>query len=154
MRTKGLRKSRFRRREILVVPHTSMTERKHDANRDQPTNILDQDCRALLHVTLPNDASMNFGWTNLTQYRFGVSPRCSTGLDCQLHWEMLFFGMIPIIRSSPLDVLYGGLPVIIVEDDYTQLCTIEGELQRRYRQIQHLWPAPAHIFTTQWWLTK
>mmetsp|Transcript_19983 Transcript_19983/g.59763 ORF Transcript_19983/g.59763 Transcript_19983/m.59763 type:complete len:395 (+) Transcript_19983:63-1247(+) len=47
-------------------------------------------------------------------HAFGISPR-GRGVDCHRTWEMLFFGMIPIVPSSALDPLYHGLPVVIVK---------------------------------------
>ena len=37
-------------------------------------------------------------WAQYRKYRFGVSPR-GNGLDCHRTWEMLYFGMIPIVES-------------------------------------------------------
>lgn len=48
-------------------------------------------------------------------YKFWVSPR-GNGLDCHRTWEALYLGAIPIVRTSSLDPLYDGLPVLIVSD--------------------------------------
>ena len=47
-------------------------------------------------------------------YRFVVSPR-GNGLDCHRTWELIALGTLPIVRSSSLDPLYAGLPVVIVQ---------------------------------------
>jgi hypothetical protein len=47
------------------------------------------------------------------QHRFVLSP-LGNGLDCHRTWEALCLGCIPIVRSSPLDKLWEGLPVWIV----------------------------------------
>ena len=52
-------------------------------------------------------------WTNMTKYAFVLSPR-GDGLDCHRTWEALILGCIPIVKSTPLDELYEGLPVLIV----------------------------------------
>jgi len=47
------------------------------------------------------------------EHRFVLSPH-GNGLDCHRTWEALCLGCIPIVRTSPLDVLWEGLPVWIV----------------------------------------
>jgi hypothetical protein len=46
-------------------------------------------------------------------HRFVLSP-LGNGLDCHRTWEALALGCIPIVRSSPLNTLWEGLPVWIV----------------------------------------
>jgi len=58
------------------------------------------------------------------RYRFGISPR-GNGLDCHRTWEMLFFGMIPIVKTGPLDPLYENLPVLIV-GEWDDICPDRG----------------------------
>lgn len=54
-------------------------------------------------------------WREKTRYAFVVSPH-GNGLDCHRTWESLVLGNIVIVKRSPLDPLYEGLPVVIVED--------------------------------------
>jgi hypothetical protein len=54
-------------------------------------------------------------WREKTRYAFVISPR-GHGLDCHRTWESLLLGNIPIVRHSPLDALYEGLPVVIVKE--------------------------------------
>jgi hypothetical protein len=54
-------------------------------------------------------------WTNQTKYAFVISPH-GNGLDCHRTWEALSLGCIVIVKSSPLDLLYKDLPVLIVSD--------------------------------------
>lgn len=54
-------------------------------------------------------------WRNQSKYAFVISPH-GNGLDCHRTWEALCLGCIPIVRTSPLDILYEGLPVYIVQD--------------------------------------
>lgn len=51
----------------------------------------------------------------LAESKFVLSPRGS-GWDCYRTWEALIVGSYPIVKHSPLDVLYEGLPVVIVDD--------------------------------------
>jgi hypothetical protein len=55
-------------------------------------------------------------WRRHGEFAFEVSPR-GNGLDCFRTWEALALGTIPIVKTSPLDVLYRAenLPVVIVD---------------------------------------
>jgi hypothetical protein len=54
-------------------------------------------------------------WRVHDEFAFEVSPR-GKGLDCFRTWECLFLDTIPIVKTTPLDVLYRqeGFPVVIV----------------------------------------
>lgn len=54
-------------------------------------------------------------WKVKGQYAFSVSPM-GNGLDCHRTWEDLALGCIIIVKTSPLDPLYKGLPVVIIKD--------------------------------------
>lgn len=47
--------------------------------------------------------------------KFEVAPR-GNGLDTHRLWESLYLGTIPIVKTSSLDGLYEGLPVLVVQD--------------------------------------
>jgi len=47
--------------------------------------------------------------------KFMISPR-GLGLDTYRLWESLYLGTIPVVKTSSLDPLYAGLPVLIVSD--------------------------------------
>ena len=51
----------------------------------------------------------------MAQCKFTFSPR-GFGIDCYRTWEALLVGSIPVIKSSHLDFMYEGLPVLIVND--------------------------------------
>jgi len=53
-------------------------------------------------------------WRTQSQYCFVLSPH-GNGLDCHRTWEALVLGCIPIVKTSKLDALYAGLPVLIVQ---------------------------------------
>eukprot|EP00543_Licmophora_paradoxa_P004713 CAMPEP_0202451842 /NCGR_PEP_ID=MMETSP1360-20130828/10182_1 /ASSEMBLY_ACC=CAM_ASM_000848 /TAXON_ID=515479 /ORGANISM="Licmophora paradoxa, Strain CCMP2313" /LENGTH=186 /DNA_ID=CAMNT_0049070505 /DNA_START=358 /DNA_END=918 /DNA_ORIENTATION=+ len=93
-------------------------------------------------------------WDIFGKYRYGVSP-FGYGLDCYRTWEMLWMGMIPIVRSSSLDSLYRRLPVIIVQD-YNDLCRRYDDgssyLDRAFAKIRPYWPAPDRIFQHRYWI--
>jgi hypothetical protein len=60
-------------------------------------------------------------WINMIQCKYVISPH-GNGLDCHRTWEAIILGCIPIVRTSPLDPMFEGLPVLIVKDwkDVTQ----------------------------------
>jgi hypothetical protein len=54
-------------------------------------------------------------WKTQSEYAFVISPH-GNGLDCHRTWEAIALGCIPILKTSPLDPLFEGLPVWIVKD--------------------------------------
>ncbi len=52
---------------------------------------------------------------NQIKFAFVISPH-GNGLDCHRTWEALCIGCIPIVKTSPLDILYNELPVLIVKN--------------------------------------
>jgi hypothetical protein len=83
-------------------------------------------------------------------HAFGISPR-GNGVDCHRTWEMLFFHMIPIVQSSPLDTLYDGLPVVIV-DSYDEV-TVDN-LEKWWRQHRDAVQNTSHLFDPAFWVDR
>lgn len=54
-------------------------------------------------------------WRRQTEYAFVISP-LGHGMDCHRTWEAILLGCIPVVRTSPLDSLYEGLPVLILDN--------------------------------------
>ena len=54
-------------------------------------------------------------WKRYADYPFVLSAP-GHGLDCHRTWELVYLGCIVITRTSPLDPLFDGLPVVIVDD--------------------------------------
>lgn len=54
-------------------------------------------------------------WRRYAEYPFVISA-AGNGLDCHRTWELLYLGSIVVTKTSPLDRLFDGLPVVIVED--------------------------------------
>ena len=54
-------------------------------------------------------------WKTQSEYAFVISPH-GNGLDCHRTWEAIALGTIPIVKTSPLDNLFEGLPVWIVKE--------------------------------------
>jgi len=63
-------------------------------------------------------------WKKYTEYTFGLSPH-GNGLDCHRTWEMLYLGLIVIVKTSSLDEMYKDLPVVIVHD-WSELASLEN----------------------------
>ena len=63
----------------------------------------------------PNIIDRKESWENQSKYAFVLSPH-GNGLDCHRTWEALILGCIPVVRTSPIDSLYEGLPVLIVNE--------------------------------------
>lgn len=53
----------------------------------------------------------------LTTHKYCISPP-GRGIDTHRTWECLMVGTIPIVLSSPLDILFKNLPVIVVDNYY------------------------------------
>ena len=68
----------------------------------------------------------------LAESKFVLSPR-GNGQDCHRTWESIYMGAIPIVTSSPLNSLFEGLPVIVINDwnEVTQ-----EFLEMRYRKMR------------------
>ena len=54
-------------------------------------------------------------WELQSQFQYVLSPH-GAGLDCHRTWEALILGCVPIVKSSSIDDLFAGLPVIIIND--------------------------------------
>jgi len=70
-------------------------------------------------TSLSERVNRNALWDTYAMHSFIVSPH-GRGLDCHRTWEILALGRIPIVRTSSLDPLYDGLPVMIL-DKYEDL---------------------------------
>jgi len=72
-------------------------------------------------------------------YNFVLAPR-GNGLDTHRLWELLLCGVIPIVKTSPLDAMYlqNQLPVVIVDkwDDLNTDTT--AKLSEWYEKYSHL----------------
>jgi hypothetical protein len=69
----------------------------------------------------PFKTTRKSSWGQMIRYRYVISPH-GNGLDCHRTWEAIAMGCIPIVKTSPLDPLFEGLPVLIVKEwsDITQ----------------------------------
>jgi hypothetical protein len=76
-----------------------------------------RDCIAQVPQTLvfyePKPCQRFESWLHQLDYAFVLSPH-GGGLDCHRTWEALALGCYPIVRTSGIDGLFEGLPVLIV----------------------------------------
>lgn len=81
---------------------------------------------------------------DLSNSKFVFCPR-GNGMDCHRTWESILFGAIPIVISSPLDSLYAGLPILIINDwnevteeflhaKWNEMSHCEYQLEKMYAQ--------------------
>ncbi|KQC11063.1 MAG: hypothetical protein APR62_10690 [Smithella sp. SDB] len=54
-------------------------------------------------------------WRRYAEYPFVLST-AGNGLDCHRTWELLYLGNIVITKTSSLDSLFEGLPVVVIDD--------------------------------------
>ncbi len=90
----------------------------HGRNGETRTFIANQlqakeSLKGYLHF-LPHRISRRELWQQKGRYAFSISPH-GNGLDCHRTWEDLMLGCIVIVKTSPLDSIYEGLPVVIVK---------------------------------------
>ena len=76
-----------------------------DAINKIPSNVIFYDCKHQRKQT----------FINQTSFAFVISP-FGQDYECIRTWEALCLGCIPIMKRSPLDSLYEGLPVLFVND--------------------------------------
>lgn len=81
-------------------------------------------------------------WKLYSQYPLVLSTE-GNGLDCHRTWELLYLGCIVVTRTSPLDPLYKGLPVIVV-DDWREVTDPEAPA-RWIAEVAHL-TDPAYLW--------
>jgi hypothetical protein len=98
----------------------------------------------------PSKMPINDLWHSYKEHYFVLSP-FGNGLDCHRTWELLFFGAIPIVKTSSLDRLYVNLPVIIVKD-WSDICS-EGFFEDQLTKLKGIWPASLEVFHMNHWLS-
>ncbi len=63
---------------------------------------------------LPGRTDRRSLWQLMSDYKYVISPH-GNGLDCHRTYEAMCLGCVPVVRSSPLDILHRTMPVIILE---------------------------------------
>jgi len=96
--------------ERKPIAYTTFHFAIHRGSRQQAYNEIP---RELVYYE-PSQIKRLNSWTHQIEYAFVVSPP-GEGIDCHRTWEALCLGCIPIMISSPLDDMFEGLPVLIVQ---------------------------------------
>ena len=91
-------------------------------------------------------------WRTKGQYAFSISPH-GNGLDCHRTWEDLILGCIVIVKTSPLDSMYEGLPVVVVKD-WDEIT--DANLDRWLEQYKDAFTNPdyRHKLTHRYWMDQ
>lgn len=88
-----------------------MMETKYGSDRKLAKSQLPETCV----FYEPQKATRDQTWKTQVEYAFVISPH-GGGYDCHRTWEALCLGCIPIVKTSPLDAMFSGLPVWIVDE--------------------------------------
>ncbi len=120
-----LKPTHLRKQRAFVDFHLSDTIRNLYLKRYLTT----EDRTTIFNILLPanvmdyaSDRMKRYDlWAIKGEYAFSISPH-GNGLDCYRTWEDLILGCIVIVKTSALDPMYEGLPVVIVKEwsDITQ----------------------------------
>lgn len=97
----------------------------------------------------PNKITRNETWKNQIEYAFIACPH-GNGMDTHRLWEALALGCIPIVRKSRIDVLYIGLPVLIVNEWKDITKTLLIDTVSRFSQMQFDYDK----LTLKYWMDK
>jgi len=105
-----------------------------------------------LHHMHGNYMGIDKLWDTYGSKTFALSPR-GGGLDCHRTWELLFFGVIPIVKSAGgMDAMYKDLPVVIVKD-WTDVCAPNFFVNERER-LKDKWPMSLDKFQLDYWASR
>ncbi|MEI8124592.1 MAG: hypothetical protein WCG42_02415 [Parachlamydiaceae bacterium] len=91
-------------------------------------------------------------WQTKGQYAFSISPQ-GNGLDCHRTWEDLILGCIVIVKTSPLDSMYEGLPVVIVQD-WSEITAENMDLWLTQYADAFTNPSYREKLTNRYWMKK
>lgn len=96
----------------------------------------------------PRQIPRNEVWRRYACFAFEASPH-GNGLDCHRTWEALLLKTVPIVKTSPLDSMYDGLPVAIVED-WRQIDRTKLENWRERFADCFDGPIPERLYSRYW----
>ena len=91
-------------------------------------------------------------WETKGRYAFSISPHAN-GLDCIRTWEDLTLGCIVIVKTSVLDPLYEGLPVVIVKN-WSEITPSNLDMWLQKYSNAFTNPAYREKITSEYWKKK
>ncbi len=83
---------------------------------------------------------------DLATSKFVLSP-LGSGTDCHRTWEALIMGSFVITEHSPIDALFEGLPVILI-DDWSEVT--QEFLEAAYANMQHIEYRYERLYADYW----
>lgn len=101
-----------------------------------------------LAIIEPKQTTRNDVWRRHHEAAFEASPR-GNSIDCHRTWEALLLKTIPIVKTTPMDPIYDGLPVAIVQD-WTE---VTEERLAEWREEFAPWfdaPLPPEMYSNHW----
>jgi hypothetical protein len=101
------RRNRFHRDQLLYMNFTESTY-------PERTSVFRLFQKRPYCVTVPQKPFQHY-LRDLAKSKFVLSPR-GNGIDCHRTWECFLMGAYPVLKTSTLDRLFEGLPVLIVQD--------------------------------------
>jgi hypothetical protein len=99
----------------------------------------------------PEHISREASWNKQIEYAFVVSPE-GEGFDCHRTWEALCLGCIPIMISTPLNDMFEGLPVLIVQSWSDITAELLRRTQSEYGKKQ--WSKDSNKLLLKYWLDE
>ncbi len=96
-------------------PHQISCDIHHSPNSAARLEALSQLHRCPHVEFIASRVSQAAIWRFYSSFSLALSTH-GQGLDCHRTWEQLKLGCIVVTKSSPLDALYEGLPVVVVND--------------------------------------
>jgi hypothetical protein len=96
----------------------------------------------------PHQTPRHEVWRRHRDFAFEASPH-GNGLDCHRTWEALLLKTVPIVTTSPLDSLFDGLPVAIIEDwreiDHARLAAWQKQFENSFEGA-----VPEQLYSRHW----
>jgi hypothetical protein len=120
---------------VNISPHTNPVRKK-----------LYHSLKKQSFVTLAPRKELAPYLTEMAQHRYTLSP-FGNGLDCHRTWEALLVGSIPVVKTSTLDPLYEGLPVIILQY-WNEISP--ASLEKKYNEMRAKTYALEKLFMDYW----
>jgi len=97
-------------------------------------------------------------WEKHQDNAFVLCPQ-GNGIDTHRVWEALQLGSVPVVRSSPLDSLYGQFPIVIL-DEWEELKSCEVLAEWKQQIVDRFGSEPFHSdqvkkkLGLQYWIDK
>ena len=148
-------------RATMLPNHARLLRVHVDFHFNKSEKAFDSETRHTVQAILEANPDVDFQsrklsrldlWREKSRYAFVASPH-GHGLDCHRTWESLLLGNIVIVKRSSLDVLYDGLPVVIV-DDWRDIST--AALRRWHAEYREAFASEQvqERLTTRYWMAR